>query len=216
MTLFYLMRHGETDWNRDHNRYCGRSDIGLSELGTRQAEHAATNLKNMRLDRVFSSGLQRAVVTAQPSAALRQLVVNQDDRLTEADFGRWEGLRRSEIIDRYPEAWKIWYDDPVTTNAGITGETAAKVYQRMDEFFREQIQLYPQDRILVVSHSTSIRIFLAGVLGMPFRNYRQLVLGNTGISVLEAAEEGMRLLQFNSRCEGFSAVEHINHVITGG
>lgn len=206
MTRYYLMRHGETDWNRDHNRYCGRSDIGLSEQGIRQAEQTAQYLKPVGLDRIFTSGLQRAVDTARPIAALHRLEMERDDRLTEADFGRWEGLRHAEIVDRYPESWRSWYDDPSTTQAGMTGETAIQIFQRMNAFFEEQTRRYPDENILVVSHSTAIRLYLAGVLSMTFPSYRQLVLSNVGISVLEVAHGTVRLLQFNNRYDALGPV----------
>ncbi|MFK7693191.1 histidine phosphatase family protein [Paenibacillus sp. HJGM_3] len=206
MTRYYLMRHGETDWNRDRNRYCGRSDIGLSEQGIRQAEQTALYLKAVGFDRIFASGLQRAVDTARPIAALHRLEVERDDRLTEADFGRWEGLRHAEIVERYPESWRSWYADPSSTQAGMTGETAIQVFQRMNGFFEEQTRRYPDENILVVSHSTAIRLYLAGVLSMTLRSYRQLVLSNVGITVLEAAEGTIRLLQFNNRYDALGPV----------
>lgn len=207
MTRYYLMRHGETDWNRDRNRYSGRSDIGLSEQGIRQAEQTALYLKAVGFERIFASGLQRAVDTARPIAALHRLDVERDDRLTEADFGRWEGMRHAEIVDRYPESWRSWLDDPSTTQAGMTGETAMQVFQRMNGFFEEQTRRYPEGNILVVSHSTAIRLYLAGVLSMTFPSYRQLVLSNVGISVLEAAHGTVRLVQFNNRYDALGPVQ---------
>ncbi|CAG7654631.1 histidine phosphatase family protein [Paenibacillus allorhizosphaerae] len=197
MTRFYLMRHGETEWNRDHNRYCGRSDIDLSDHGMEQAERAAQYLRHAAIDRVIASDLRRAAQTAGPTASLHRLQVEQDERITEIDFGLWDGLHYPKIVAQYPEAWQSWYDDPEHTNAGVTGETALQVFDRMNRFFTETAQEHPDGSILVVSHSTSIRIYLAGMLSIPFRNYRQLVKGNTAVSVLETSKEGMRLIHFN-------------------
>ncbi|CAG7645924.1 Phosphoserine phosphatase 1 [Paenibacillus solanacearum] len=197
MTRFYIMRHGQTEWNRDHNRYCGRSDIDLSAQGREQAEQAARYLRGTPIDRVMASDLRRAVQTAEPAAAQRGLPVEQDERVTEIDFGLWDGLHYPNIVAQYPEAWQRWYEDPEQASAGGTGETAAQVFDRMNRFFADTAQKHPEENILVVSHSTSIRIYMAGMLSIPFRNYRLLAKANTALTVLETSQEGMRLLHYN-------------------
>lgn len=203
MTRIYLMRHGETQWNRDHNRYCGLSDIALSPHGVEQADLASTFMKSVPIDLVYASNLERAVHTAMPFAEQRQLTVIQDRRLTEIDFGLWDGLKAREIVEQYPDIWKNWCNDPVVVRAGDTGETAASVYKRMFEFMTDQYAKQPDKRILVVSHSTAIRILVAGILGMALGGYRKLNIYNTSVSVLEVHEEEMRILLLNSRYDSF-------------
>ncbi|GGD64477.1 histidine phosphatase family protein [Paenibacillus nasutitermitis] len=196
MTRFYLMRHGETEWNRDRNRYCGRSDIPLSDVGREQA--AAASLQLVGIDLVYASDLRRAIDTATFIAQHRQLPILMDERLTEADFGSWDGLWGNDIEERYPDCWNSWKADPTSVKAGETGESGLEIYRRMDGFFKEKAMEHPGKRILVVSHSTAIRIYLAGMLSMPLRAYRQLTVSNATISVLETSEEeGMRLLLLN-------------------
>lgn len=204
MTRFYVMRHGETEWNRDGNRYCGRSDIGLSELGKEQAERAAPWIGAVRMDRIIASDRLRAYETALPAAAALGLPIERDERVTEIDFGRWEGLRPSEITAMYPESWHSWLSDPEHTPAGVSGETASQVFERLDRFFKETTRKHPHENILVVSHSTAMRIYAVGLLGGPLRHYRQLVQSNAGIVVLDSAEDGMRLLQWNVRYDGLA------------
>ena len=59
MLTVFLLRHGETAWNADNNRYCGRTDIPLTAKGIKQAEAVAIQLKGIQLDGVYSSPLQR-------------------------------------------------------------------------------------------------------------------------------------------------------------
>jgi uncharacterized phosphatase len=198
VTRFYLMRHGETEWNRDSNRYCGRSDIPLSDEGRDQAEAAAASMQSAGIDLVYASDLGRAIDTATFIAQQRHLPILRDERLTEADFGSWEGLWRNDIEERYPDSWRSWKADPTSVKAGETGESGADIYRRMDGFFKEKATEHPGKRILVVSHSTAIRIYLAGMLSMPLKAYRQLTISNASVSVLETnEEEGMRLLLLN-------------------
>ncbi|WP_248925267.1 histidine phosphatase family protein [Paenibacillus hamazuiensis] len=205
MTRFYIVRHGETEWNYDHNRYCGKTNISISDTGAQQARKTAEFLAGTPLDAIYASTLKRAQETAEPIAKVHGIDVRTDSRLEEVDFGLWEGLRGDEIRSRYPDAWRLWCEQPETNAAGSTGETARQVFERMNSFFEETALHNPDGRILAVSHSTAIRIYLAGVLSMPFRAYRQLVQSNTGIAVVETSSEGMRLTQFNCRYDSFAA-----------
>ncbi|RYZ25912.1 MAG: histidine phosphatase family protein, partial [Sphingobacteriales bacterium] len=87
MLTVYLLRHGQTAWNADNNRYCGRTDIPLTDKGIAQAKLVSEQLEGLKLDGVYSSPLQRAALTA--SLATNRTVIT-DDRLIEADFGQWE------------------------------------------------------------------------------------------------------------------------------
>src|SRR5690606_6630523 len=62
MTLFYLVRHGETDWNLER-RVQGSSDIPLNETGRRQAARTARLLARRSWDAIYSSPLSRAMET---------------------------------------------------------------------------------------------------------------------------------------------------------
>jgi broad specificity phosphatase PhoE len=83
MLQVYLLRHGETFWNADGNRYCGATDIGLTEKGISQAHVAAGLLKDIHFDAVYTSPLQRAHNTAKiASGDYPSIIVEK--RLTEA------------------------------------------------------------------------------------------------------------------------------------
>ena len=86
MTI-YLIRHGETDWNRE-NRLQGREDIELNETGLLQSEACAAALRDVPADLILTSPLKRARATAEiisRAAGFTQVVVEQD--LIERDFG---------------------------------------------------------------------------------------------------------------------------------
>ncbi len=202
MTRVYFMRHGETDWNRDGNRYCGRTDIGLSAEGKRQASAAADWLTDIRFDRIVASPLRRAVDTAETIARGRGMDVECLEEVRELDYGLWEGMTLTNIQRTYPEDWEAWYERPEHTPAGRTGESAAEVGRRYVQALESLLSGCDreEERILVVGHSAAIRIMFARVLGMPFAAYRTMVLHNTGVCVLEKTSGGeARMLQFNGR-----------------
>lgn len=197
MAKIYLLRHGETEWNKSDNRYCGRSDIELSDSGRKQAELAAEYLKNIPFVAAYASPLSRAYETAKIIAAKHQLSVERDERIIEADFGNWEGKTKKQFIEEDPESWDKWLADPGTTRAGRIGETAEQIYNRMTAFFDEMAVKHKDQTILVVAHNTVNRIFIAGALGMPFKNYRKIHQDNTGITVFEKGGEFVKFLSIN-------------------
>ncbi len=64
MGCFFLLRHGETEWNAQ-NRFCGRSDVPLSDAGREQARRLGDRLKSVPLDVLYTSPLRRAFETAR-------------------------------------------------------------------------------------------------------------------------------------------------------
>ncbi len=189
----YLLRHGQTAWNADNNRYCGRTDIALTEKGLQQAQLVREQLEGIRFDGVYSSPLQRALTTAQVASGRD---VTTDERLIEADFGNWEKKTKEEFMAEDPDLWKAWIADPSTAKAGGTGETGREVVQRVDHFFGEMLTKHGSGNIMVVAHNGVNRLYMAYKLGMPLRNYRQLVQLNSAITQFTLDEKGVLTLQF--------------------
>jgi alpha-ribazole phosphatase/probable phosphoglycerate mutase len=193
MLTFYLLRHGETSWNADNNRYCGRTDIDLTEKGIRQAETVREQLKGVEFDGIFSSPLKRARITAE---IVSGKTVQTDQRLIEADFGSWEYKTREEFVAEAPELWENWNTDPTTARAGGTGETGQKIVQRMDDFFNEIKGKYNHGKFLVVAHNGVNRLYMAHKLGMPLKNYRQIVQLNSSLTQFTLDEQGVFTLHY--------------------
>src|SRR5688500_1669953 len=99
MITVILLRHGQTSWNADNNRYCGRTDISLTSMVIQQAEVLGRQLKGLSFDGVYSSPLQRASLTAKLATGREPV---KDQRLIEADFGSWEKKTKEEFISENP------------------------------------------------------------------------------------------------------------------
>jgi probable phosphoglycerate mutase len=115
MTRILLVRHGESEWNA-LGRWQGQADPPLTELGLRQAKHAAASIG--AVDAVVASDLQRAQVTAEVIAAqlgIGPVIVVPD--LRERDAGEWQGLTRAEIHAQWPGYLP---DDPASGVRGIS------------------------------------------------------------------------------------------------
>jgi broad specificity phosphatase PhoE len=198
MLKVYLLRHGETTYNADNNRYCGRTDAPLTAKGIQQAHEVARLVEGIHFDGVYSSPLNRAYQTAQIASGGHS--VEKVERLIEADFGNWEGKTREEFIAEDPGLWERWSHDPGTTRAGGIGETALEVAERVENFFKELLEKYPSGQVMVVAHNGVNRFFLARQLGMPLKNYRRIVQENSSLTVVElGGSEGFFLSKLNSR-----------------
>ncbi|PRD46556.1 histidine phosphatase family protein [Sphingobacterium haloxyli] len=198
MVTICLLRHGETSFNADGNRYCGRTDVDLTERGISQAKRMYESLERYRFDAVYSSPLQRARKTAEiVSGRANNLFV--DDRLIEVDFGEWEGLRPEEFQTNGAKSWENWLAAPERFAAGRTGETAMQVVSRLRSFYNELVANYSGKTVLVVGHNGVNRLFLASQLGMPLKNYRRLVQENSALTLLTLSRhQGCQLLKLNA------------------
>ena len=94
-TTLYFTRHGETFWNVE-NKICGATDIGLTPRGRAQAEELGRTLRAeaRRIDLVLASPLSRAAETARILAEAAGLPLRIEPRLTEQNFGIFEGTPR--------------------------------------------------------------------------------------------------------------------------
>ncbi len=192
MLTIYLLRHGETSWNADDNRYCGRTDIPLTPKGARQAEEVRKQMEGIKLTNVYSSPLQRAFSTACIASGREAI---KDDRLIEADFGSWEKKTRAEFIEENESLWLNWMSDPAAYRAGGTGETGIEIVTRVDNFFGYLLQTYNEGNFMVVAHNGVNRLYMAYKLGMPLKNYRQLVQHNSSITCFTLDKNGTLTLE---------------------
>jgi len=198
MITICLLRHGETAYNADGNKYCGRTDIPLTEKGISQAERMNTLLQDFRFDRIFCSPLQRAKTTAEIASGTPEKV-QVDERLIEVDFGQWEGKRSDDFIAEDPNSWYNWLSDPERFEAGRTGENAKQVIARLDSFYNELLDKYDGQTILVVGHNGVNRLFMAQQLGMPLKNYRKIVQENSALTLITLDKhKGFNLLKLNA------------------
>lgn len=188
MLSVYLLRHGETAYNADGNRYCGRTDLALTDKGIAQAKAVFEQLRGKKIDAVYSSPLKRANDTAKIASGNENVTV--DERLIEIDFGNWEGKRREKFVAENPSIWQQWEQNPATAQAGCTGETAQQVIERVGDFFGEMLTKHKNQTILVVGHNGINRFYMAHKLGMPLKNYRKIVQHNSSLTFFQLDDDG--------------------------
>ncbi|MFG3506626.1 histidine phosphatase family protein [Streptomyces sp. NPDC047821] len=199
MTDFILVRHGETAWHAE-NRYAGRTDVPLTERGHQQAAALGAWAAGQRLDAVLCSPLSRARLTARPAATALGLAPRVDERLVEVDFGRGDGLTRAEMAEAFPDALAAFLDDPVAHHLP-GGEDPVAAAGRAVGCLEEVARDLPGGRVLVVAHSTLVRLVLCDLLGIPLARYRQVfpALENGALTELRLLPGGRAsLLRLNA------------------
>jgi broad specificity phosphatase PhoE len=193
MLNVYLLRHGQTQWNAEGNRYCGRTDIPLTETGIQQAQRVRDQFGDLAFSAVYSSPLERAYRTAVIAGGREDVI--KDQRLIEVDFGDWEGKTKEAFFEENGGLWINWMNDPATSKAGGTGETGMDVVQRVEDFFNEVLNRHPSGNILVVGHNGINRLYLAYKLGMNLKHYRRIVQENSSVTLLTLDHHGELMLK---------------------
>ncbi|HVM34986.1 MAG TPA: histidine phosphatase family protein [Actinomycetota bacterium] len=195
MTRVFLVRHGETEWNRT-KRAQGHADIAMNTDGHRQAAHAAASLAHLEVAAVYSSDLGRAVDTARPIAEAHGLEVEIEPDLREIDQGEWEGLTVEEIRERWPELW-----GPARHySARPGGESPQQVRARATRALARIVEGHGDQAVVLVSHGGTIRWITAEALGYDDRRSARIRgLGNGGIVQLDVFVENDGLAYANLR-----------------
>ncbi|RFU83910.1 histidine phosphatase family protein [Streptomyces triticagri] len=193
----FLVRHAQSVWH-DENRYAGATDIDLTPYGHGQADRLADWAGHAGLTAVRSSPMRRCRATAEQSAARAGLPLGLDPRLRELDFGVAEGLTRTEMRRRMPKDLDAFEDDPVGHHFP-GGEDPLEAGRRYLDFLDELRTEHPDGRVLVVAHSTAIRLTLCRLLGLPLRDYRRLFpyLANCALNELVLRDGVPALLALN-------------------
>jgi broad specificity phosphatase PhoE len=198
VTDLVLVRHGQTVWHAE-NRYAGRSDVALTPRGLEQAAQLAVWAQTASLAAVWSSTLSRARITAEACSEAAGLPLEVDARLCELDFGEGEGLTSAEMTERFPDARAAFLADPVTHHLP-GGEDPVSAADRFTECLGEIAEKHPDGRVLVVAHSSAIRLALCRLIGVPLAEYRRLfpTLRNCALTELRLRDGRAALLQFNT------------------
>ena len=159
-TSIYLIRHGESLANLQ-KKFLGHGDWDLTENGYKQAECAASYFKDIQVDAIYSSDLQRAKHTADAIAKLKGLEVTPTSRLREIYGGEWEFKTFDELADTDTDGlWQVWKDmesaDVICRGGESITELLVRVYSALEEIARS----HDKETVVVATHATVIRVMI--------------------------------------------------------
>lgn len=170
-TTLVLVRHGETDWNRE-NRFQGHADTSLNQAGRAQAHVLARELAGQGFDAVYSSPLKRAAETARIVASRLGLDLQLSAGLMEVDVGSWSGLTRDEIEVRFPDGYERWLE---YGHGWDNGETYVELGERVVSDLLRIAERHADELVLAVTHGGPIRSALAASAGVSFSDARRSI-----------------------------------------
>lgn len=190
VTTLYIVRHCQSMGNIQH-RFQGRFDAPVSPDGEKQLELLSLRFRNVHLDAVYSSPLNRAYRTAQAIARFHELPVQKREELIELDVGEMENLLLSEIGKKFPEVAKNWDRTPDLCEFP-GGETMKQAYVRINAAIDDIIAENTGKTVAISTHGGVIRSLDARVRTGSIEGIRGgAIFSNTGVSILEADEQAM-------------------------
>ena len=161
----WLVRHGETEANVA-GLYSGHAPTPLTERGIAQAQTLGTLLRNVPVDNVLCSELERARHTTQLILGDREVPVRNMPELNEMFFGDWEMRHHRDLAREDAENYAVWCND--WQNATPTnGEGFQAFSQRVERFIAQLADYKTCQNLLVVSHQGVLSVLIARLLSMP-------------------------------------------------
>ena len=196
MTTVVLIRHGRTSANAT-GILAGRTPgVLLDSVGRRQARALGTRLRDVTLDAVVHSPLERCVQTADGVLANRPDVArHSDDRLSECDYGDWTGRSLADLAK--DPLWPVIQDTPSSvTFPG--GESMLGMAHRATTAIAEWSAKHPEGVLAVVSHGDVIKAILSDALGQPLDKFQRIVVGPGSLSVVRYHGDRAMVLRMNA------------------
>jgi 2,3-bisphosphoglycerate-dependent phosphoglycerate mutase len=170
MPVLILLRHGESQWNRE-NRFTGWVDVDLSPRGEAEARRAGELLRAYPIDIIFTSVLRRAWRTAEivrETIGRPEIPIERSPALNERHYGELQGLNKDQVRQQYgEEQFRLWRRSYDVAPPG--GESLADTQRRVLPYYRERIvpELQQGKTVLIVAHGNSLRALLMELERIP-------------------------------------------------
>ena len=197
MTKIYLIRHAEAEGNL-YRRSQGQFDANVTQLGRRQIAALAERFRDIHIDSLWSSDLNRAKSTA--TAILKyhpDLALHTSRRLREIGMGVWEDRPWGELERLDRSQMGLFTNDPGRWSVP-GGEPLADVTRRIEDMLLELAASHPGQTLAVVSHGLAIRSLLCKLMGVPSEKIGTVPYGdNTAVALLTAENGALAIDWYN-------------------
>lgn len=184
VTKVLVIRHCEAAGNTNRV-FQGHTDSPISENGQKQLDLLKIRCRNLPIDVIYTSPLQRAYATAEAVNVFHQAPIRVCDGLIEINGGVWEGKKWADLPELYPDEARKWNMEPENFSPE-NGEPMRSVYDRMRRSVLEIVRENPGKNICVTSHGCAIRNLLCWAMGKPIEQLNTVDwCDNTALSMLE-------------------------------
>lgn len=201
MTVFYFIRHGQTLGNTQGiSQGTINTEIAyLNDYGKQQAQKLHDQFDINFADRIIASPLVRTQQTAEIVNQTANLPIELDDRIKEISYGDWDGTKKSELKQQFPDLFSPISDDVVPEYYKTAhGESFLDVETRVSDFMLDMAAKYPDEKIIVVSHGFTIRSAVVNALQVqnPFAVPEP---ENTSLTKISLLNDGQPVLNYFNR-----------------
>lgn len=188
----YLIRHGETDFNRLGIVQGSGVDTDLNETGTLQAQAFFEHYKHVPFDKIYTSSLKRTQQTVAPFLEL-PIPCEVIPELNEINWGVIEGAtptpESSQLFMDMLEAWRNGNLDQCVEG----GETPNELYARQQRGLQKIMERSEERCILICMHGRAMRSFLCLLTGAPLADMDLFGHSNVCLYILEHGEQGFHV-----------------------
>jgi len=198
MTRTYLVRHGQTAWNKEEI-FRGRTDVPLNETGLREAQLAGEYFREMEIHAIYSSPLLRAWETAQKIADVQRLEVRSLQGIIDMCFGEWEGQSLKDVQEKDGQRFQQWKNEPHLVKIP-GGETLDEVRDRAMAVLEKTIKSHSGKTLLFVSHRVVNKVILCSILGLDNSHFWQIGQESTAINLIQHRDGKYVLSLLNEAC----------------
>ncbi|MBV8189607.1 MAG: histidine phosphatase family protein [Alphaproteobacteria bacterium] len=196
MTKILLTRHGHVEGIHPE-RFRGRAELALTKQGVSEAEALARRIAGTwRPVMVYTSALQRCVVTGTivaNAAGIRTLPL---DGLMDIDYGAWQMRTHEEVRRESPEAYRLWKSAPGRVRFP-DGESLQDLVARAADVVRLVLERHPADTVVLVGHDSVNRVILMQVLDQPQSAYWRVAQSPCCLNEIDVDREGARVERIN-------------------
>ena len=180
-------------------RFRGRADLKLDEVGIKQAEAAAARIAGWQVSAVYSSPLHRALTTAEILVRPFNLKVKLLPCIIDIDYGEWQGLSPEEASDRYGDLYSTWLTSPHQVKFP-GGESLDEVRERVASAVDNLIAQHPKETIVLVSHKVVCQILILSLLGLDNSHFWEITQDVCAVNVFEVRGGVPSALLINDTC----------------
>jgi len=167
------MRH--TDAEGGDGVFRGITDMDLTPHGVEHAKMFAKKLRNLHIDRIYASRLQRAIHTAEPIAKMHNLKINKSVKINEINFGVFDGMQVDDVKKKYKDLYEARGRDMHNFRLPGGGESYEDVCKRALPFILHEAGKYPGQTLLFVTHGSLIRSILLKVMKTTHEHLRSQI-----------------------------------------
>jgi len=189
MTRILLTRHGHVE-GINPVRFRGRAELSLTDHGLTQADALARRIAaHWKPVAVYTSPLQRCVVTGAKIAAACGISASAHEGMGDIDYGAWQMRTHDEVKAETPEAYRLWREAPHLVRFP-GGESLQDVVARTSDALRLVLTKHATDTVVLVGHDSVNRALLLQLLDQPLSAYWRLSQDPCTLNEIEVSAAG--------------------------